>query len=106
MSPARQWLKQRLASGSTVWFAGAQDALSARLVDQSGFDGVFTTGFGISAALLGQPDMELYTLSENLGVVDHIANVVLRDRRDIEGIIDGQRFGAGRLVRRFQPVHR
>ena len=78
MSEQRQWLKQRLASGSTVWFAGAQDALSARLVDQSGFDGVFTTGFGISAALLGQPDMELYTLTENLGVVDHIANVVAK----------------------------
>jgi methylisocitrate lyase len=76
MNAQRQWLKQRLASGSTVWFAGAQDALSARLVDQSAFDGVFTTGFGISAALLGQPDMELYTLTENLGVVDHIANVV------------------------------
>lgn len=76
MSEQRRWLKQRLASGKTVWFAGAQDALSARLVDQSGFDGVFTTGFGISAALLGQPDIELYTLSENLGVVDHIAHVV------------------------------
>lgn len=76
MSEQRRWLRQRLASGRTAWFAGAQDALSARLVDQSGFDGVFTTGFGISAALLGQPDMELYTLSENLGVVDHIANVV------------------------------
>lgn len=72
----RSQLKQRIASGQTVWFAGAQDALSALLVDQSDFDGVFTTGFGISASLLGQPDMELYTLSENLGVVDHIANVV------------------------------
>ena len=78
MSEQRRWLKQRLAGGSTAWFAGAQDALSARLVDQSGLDGVFTTGFGISAALLGQPDMELYTLSENLGVVDHIANVVAK----------------------------
>ncbi len=76
MNEQRQRLKQRLASGHTVWFAGAQDALSALLVDQSAFDGVFTTGFGISASLLGQPDMELYTLSENLGVVDHIANVV------------------------------
>lgn len=76
MSEQRRWLKERLNSGATLWFAGAQDALSARLVDQSAFDGVFTTGFGISASLLGQPDMELYTLSENLNVVDHIANVV------------------------------
>lgn len=76
MNEQRQWLKNRVATANTVWFAGAQDALSALLVDQSPFDGVFTTGFGISASLLGQPDMELYTLSENLGVVDHIANVV------------------------------
>lgn len=76
MNEQRRRLKQRVAGGSTVWFAGAQDALSALLVDQSDFDGVFTTGFGISASLLGQPDMELYTLSENLGVVDHIANIV------------------------------
>ena len=60
-------------SGPTFWFAGAQDALSALLVDQSDFDGVFSTGFGVSASLLGQPDMELYTLSENLQVVDHMA---------------------------------
>lgn len=78
MNEARRALKQRLAAGRTTWFAGAQDALSARLVDQSPFDGVFTTGFGISASLLGQPDMELYTLSENLGVVDHIVNVVAK----------------------------
>lgn len=78
MNESRRWLGQQLGRGQTVWFAGAQDALSARLVDQSPFDGIFTTGFGISAALLGQPDMELYTLSENLAVVDHIANAVTK----------------------------
>jgi 2-methylisocitrate lyase-like PEP mutase family enzyme len=76
MTSPRQHLRRRVENGETVWFAGAQDALSALLVDQSDFDGVFTTGFGISASLLGQPDMELYTLSENVAVVDHIANVV------------------------------
>lgn len=76
MTSPRQDLRRLVDSGATCWFAGAQDALSALLVDQSDFDGVFTTGFGISAALLGQPDMELYTLSENAHVVDHIANVV------------------------------
>jgi methylisocitrate lyase len=78
MTSTRQALRRRVSSGPTVWFAGAQDALSALLVEQSDFDGVFSTGFGISAALLGQPDMELYTLSENVGVVDHIASVVTK----------------------------
>jgi methylisocitrate lyase len=76
MTLARQQLRRRVDTGSTVWFAGAQDALTALLVDQSPFDGVFTTGFGVSASLLGQPDMELYTLSENVGVVDRIADIV------------------------------
>lgn len=104
MNEQRLKLKQRLASGSTVWFAGAHDALSALLVDQSGFDGVFTTGFGISASLLGQPDMELYTLSENLGVVDHIANVV---RKPIFADADtgyGNVLNTQRTVRAFEKA--
>ena len=72
----RQQLRARIQSGPTFWMAGAQDALSALLVDQSDFDGIFTTGFGISASLLGQPDMEVYTLTENVGVVHNIVNVV------------------------------
>jgi methylisocitrate lyase len=100
----RSQLKQRIASGETVWFAGAQDALSALVVDQSDFDGIFTTGFGISASLLGQPDMELYTLSENLGVVDHISNVV---RKPIFADADtgyGNVLNTQRTVRAFEKV--
>ncbi len=104
MSEQRQWLKQRVASGSTVWFAGAQDALSAMLVDQSAFDGVFTTGFGISASLLAQPDLELYTLTENLGVVDHIANAI---RKPIFADADtgyGNVLNTQRTVRAFEKA--
>lgn len=103
-TPSRQTLRQHLRSGSTFWFAGAQDALSALLVEQSDFDGVFTTGFGISAALLGQPDMELYTLSENVQVVDHIAGVV---RKPIFADADtgyGNVLNMGRTVRAFEKA--
>ena len=44
------------------------------LDDEAGFDAVFTSGFGISASFLGQPDAELYTMTENLTVVRHVAN--------------------------------
>jgi methylisocitrate lyase len=101
---SRQRLRQCLAEGRTFWFAGAQDTLSALLVDQSGFDGVFTTGFGISASLLGQPDMELYTLSENVQVVDHIANVV---RKPIFADADtgyGNVLNVGRTVRALEKA--
>ena len=63
-------------AGQTVWSAGAYDALSARLIEEAGFPSIMTTGFGISASHLGKPDMELYTMSENLDVVSKIVDVV------------------------------
>ena len=104
MTTQRQALRQRISRGPTVYFAGAQDALSALLVDQSDFDGVFSTGFGISASLLGQPDMELYTLSENVQVVDHMVNVV---RKPIFADADtgyGNALNVARTVRAFEKA--
>jgi len=68
----RKWLRERLASGKTVFAAGAYDALSARLIEGAKFDAVMTTGFGISASFLGKPDVELYTMTENLAVVRQV----------------------------------
>ena len=78
MSSHAKFLRGKLAAGQTIWSAGAYDALSAMLIDQAGFDAVFTTGFGISASHLGQPDVELYTMTENLGVVRHMCNAIQR----------------------------
>jgi 2-methylisocitrate lyase-like PEP mutase family enzyme len=72
----RQWLRARLAQRKTVWAAGAYDALSARLIEGAKFDAILTTGFGISASFLGKPDVELYTMTENLAVVRQIVNSV------------------------------
>ena len=76
MTTPRQLMRQRVNAGETIWMAGAYDALSALLIDQSDFDAVFSTGFGIAASLLGQPDVELYTLTENVGVVSRIVDIV------------------------------
>jgi len=69
-------LRDALEGRKTLWAAGAYDALSARFIDEAGFDVVFTTGFGISASFLGQPDVELYTMTENLNVVRQVVNCV------------------------------
>lgn len=74
MKPAAK-LRQMINQGQTVWTAGAYDALSARFISEAGFDAVFSTGYGISASHLGQPDAELYTMSENLQVVRQMVNV-------------------------------
>jgi 2,3-dimethylmalate lyase len=60
----RRRLRQLLAGPAPVLAPGAYDALSARLVEQAGFDAVYMTGFGTSAALLGRPDIGLLTGSE------------------------------------------
>ncbi|MGO8868348.1 MAG: oxaloacetate decarboxylase [Alphaproteobacteria bacterium] len=69
-------LRAMVEAERTIWMAGAYDALSAKIIAQSGFEAVFTTGFGISASLLGQPDLELYTMTENLSVVSRIASAI------------------------------
>lgn len=43
---------------------GCYDALGARLIEQAGFKGVYMTGFGTTASLLGRPDVGLLGLSE------------------------------------------
>ena len=73
---AIQDIRKKLSAGTTLWAAGAYDALSARMIDDAGFDVVFSTGFGISASLLGQPDVELYTMTENLSAVRQMVNCV------------------------------
>lgn len=72
----RARFRDRLNAGNTIWAAGAYDALSAIVIEQAGFDAVFTTGFGISAGLLGAPDIGLYTMTENLQAVRGIARAI------------------------------
>ena len=52
---------------------GAYDALSARLVEQAGFDAVYMTGFGTTASLLGRPDVGLLAGAE---MVDNARRIV------------------------------
>ena len=72
----RQWLRARLAERRTVWGAGCYDALSAKLIEAAGFEAVLTSGFGISASFLGKPDVELYTMTENLAVTRQVVSTV------------------------------
>ena len=69
-------LRQLIKSKGTVWAAGAFDALSARLVQEAGFDALLTSGYAISSTLLGEPDTEQYTMTENAAVVRNVCNAV------------------------------
>jgi len=76
MSIRTSEFRNRVLAQKTVWSAGAYDALSARFIEQAGFDALMTSGFGVSASFLGQPDAELYTMSENLTVVRNVVSAV------------------------------
>lgn len=76
MTSYRADFAHAVRNGHTVWTAGVYDALSAKLAQEAGFKAVMTSGFAVSASLLGLPDVELYTMTENLGVVRNVANAV------------------------------
>ncbi len=70
----RARLRELLASGTGPLVApGAYDALSARLVEQAGFDAVYMTGFGTTASLIGRPDVGLLSATE---MVDNARRIV------------------------------
>lgn len=60
----RALLEAAVSSGEPLVAPGCYDALSARLVEQAGFDAAYMTGFGTSASLLGRPDVGLATATE------------------------------------------
>ena len=66
----------KVRAGETQLLPGAFDAMSALMAEKAGAAAVFTSGFAVSASHLGFPDVELYTMTENLTVVRNIANAV------------------------------
>jgi methylisocitrate lyase len=62
-SERRATLRAELASGRLLRFPGAFNPLSAKLIEDKGFDGVYISG-AVIAADLGLPDVGLTTLSE------------------------------------------
>ena len=71
-SPRRR-LRELLAAEGPVLAPGAYDALSARLIEQAGFDVVYMTGFGTTASLIGRPDVGLLSGTE---MVDNARRIV------------------------------
>lgn len=59
----RQRLRERLTKGPMIVAPGIYDAFGARFVERAGFDAVYLTGNGVSASLLGRPDVGLVDLT-------------------------------------------
>jgi methylisocitrate lyase len=70
----RRLFRERLASGDLLQLPGAFTPLSAKLIEQKGFDGVYVSGAVLSAEL-GLPDIGLTTLTEVAGRAGQIARM-------------------------------
>jgi phosphoenolpyruvate phosphomutase len=77
MAPTpRQQLRALLQAPTIAALGGAHDALSARIIEEVGFPGVWASSFGISLSSQCSPDADLLTMSETLEVVRHIVSAV------------------------------
>lgn len=73
---SRKRLRARLSGGEVCVWAGAHDALSSRLVEEAGFDGVWASSFGISLASRCVPDVDLVGMAETLDIVRNMVAAV------------------------------
>src|SRR5437879_9895416 len=71
----RKSLKSLLGSGSLITLIGAHDALSAKIAEQSNFDGIWASGLGMSATMLLR-DANEASWTEVLQVVERISDAV------------------------------
>ena len=95
-------LKEMILEPDILVVPSAYDALSAKVIEKSGFHAVHMTGSGTSASLLGYPDMGFTTIPE---MANHAKNIGLAV--DLPVIVDsdsgyGNALNVTRAVREFE----
>jgi 2-methylisocitrate lyase-like PEP mutase family enzyme len=65
--------RQLLARPGLIRTLGAHDVFSGLIIEQAGFEMVFLGGFGVSASLLGLPDLNLLTMTEMADAVRRLS---------------------------------
>ena len=78
---------------------GAHDGLSARLVEQAGFEAVYMGGYATTGSLLGRPDMSLVSGTEMIANAARIAAAV-----EVPVIADADT-GYGNAINVIRTVH-
>lgn len=72
----RAEFRQRVYRRPILVAPGAYDALTAKLVEHSGFEAVYVSGAGVSYSTLGQPDVGLVSFGEMVESVRRIGSTV------------------------------
>lgn len=68
--------RKMLEGKETIVMPGSQDPLSASIVASLGFEAVYMSGAGASAAVLNAPDLGLMTMTEMVRQAGNIVNAV------------------------------
>jgi methylisocitrate lyase len=68
-------LRELIERPGAIRSLGAHDALTALVIADAGFEALFLGGFGVSASLLGLPDLDFLGLAE---MADAVRRVALR----------------------------
>lgn len=75
MNPRKQ-LVDYLQKGQFVLAPGAYDSLTAKLIENVGFQAVYMTGGGVSYSTLGKPDLGFLTMTEMAQKAAYICDAV------------------------------
>lgn len=81
----RQVLRAKLGERRGLLVPGAANALSARIIEDLGFEAVYLTGAGITNSFWGMPDLGFITLTE---IAQHTATI--RDAVNIPLLVDAE----------------
>jgi 2-methylisocitrate lyase-like PEP mutase family enzyme len=76
MQRASTRLRELIARGPTLFVPGCFNAVSARVLDNAGFEAIYMSGYGTSLAVTGLPDVGLTTMSEMVANARYIASSV------------------------------
>ena len=76
MSDRASVLRAALQRRSALVVPGCHDALSAKIIEQAGFQAAQVSGFGLAGSLLGKPDVGLVEMKDVLDVTGHIVRAV------------------------------
>jgi 2-methylisocitrate lyase-like PEP mutase family enzyme len=100
----RRQLRNQLAGSEPVVAPGVYDCLTAKLVEEAGFQAVAVTGAGVAASVLGVPDVGLVTMTESLTQTRNITRAI-----EIPVVADcdtgyGNPVNAQRTVREYEDA--
>lgn len=100
LPPSRARLRQLADARRAVLLPGAFNALSARLIEDLGFEAVYISGAGVTNMSLGLPDQGFMGLAE---IVEHTARI--RDAVRLPLVVDADT-GFGNALNVYHAVRR